>query len=311
MSDVDTAADTARSTMIALRVVALAALYFLCFSAIAAALLPPAPGAQPASDPVTAAGALLVMTALNSVVIAYVVRRSRWSGWTLAAALWLVLYGVTTVMPQIESAYFVTRLPAGMLPRLFLTGAIVSALVSPLAVKLLGRWRHGADTDSDAPRLRLTAREWAVRLAIVVVAYLVLYFGFGYYVAWQSEAVRAYYGGVDPGSFVAQLRSVVRDTPMLVPLQMLRALLWVAIAVPVIRMTTGPWWQAALCVALLFSVVMNSQLLLPNPYMPRDVRLTHLVETASSNFIFGWVLVAVLLGRRGRTSMRVASASAA
>lgn len=299
--------------MIALRVAALAVLYFVCFTAVAAALLPPAPGVPPASDPVTAAWALLAMTAANSVVIAYVVRRSRWSGWTLATALWLVLYGVTTVMPQIETAFFITRLPPGMLPRLFLSGAIVTASISPIAVKLLGRWREGADADAgdDAPRLRLTAGEWVVRLAIVVVAYLVLYFGFGYYVAWQSEAVRAYYGGVDPGSFAAQLRTVVRDTPLLVPLQVLRALLWVAIAVPVIRMTTGPWWRAALCVALLFAVVMNTQLVLPNPYMPRDVRLAHLVETASSNFIFGWVLVAALLWRRGGTPMRVAPATAA
>jgi len=296
--------------MIALRVAALSVLYFVCFAAVAAVLLPLAPGVQPASDPVTAACALLVMTASNSVVIAYVVRRSHWSGWTLAAALWLVLYGVTTVMPQIETAYFVTRLPVGVLPRLFLSGAIVTALISPLAVKLLGRWRQGA-TGIESPRLQLTAREWVARLAIVVAAYLVLYFGFGYYVAWQSEAVRSYYGGVDPGSFTAQFRTVVRDTPLLVPLQVLRALLWVAIAVPVIRMTTGPWWQAALCVALLFAVVMNTQLLLPNPYMPRDVRLAHLVETASSNFIFGWVLVATLLWHRGGTPMRAATAPAA
>jgi len=297
--------------MIALRVAALGVLYFACFAAVAAALLPPAPGVPPASDPVTAAWALLVMTVSNSAVIAYVVRRSRWSGWTLVAALWLVLYGVTTVMPQIETAFFVTRLPPGMLPRLFLSGAIVTALISPIAVRLLGRWREGADAGDDTPRFRLTAGEWVVRLAIVVVAYLVLYFGFGYYVAWRSEAVRAYYGGVDPGSFIAQLRTVVRDTPLLVPLQVLRALLWVAIAIPVIRMTTGPWWRAALCVALLFAVVMNTQLILPNPYMPRDVRLAHLVETASSNFIFGWVLVAALRWRRGGAPMHVAPATAA
>jgi hypothetical protein len=42
--------------------------------------------------------------------------------------------------------------------------------------------------------------------------------------------------------------------------------------------------------------VMNSLLLLPNPYMPHEVRMAHLVETASSNFIFGvfigWLLPA-------------------
>jgi len=43
---------------------------------------------------------------------------------------------------------------------------------------------------------------------------------------------------------------------------------------------------------------MNSQLLLPNPFMPREVRMVHLVETASSNFLFGWLIVLVLEWQR-------------
>jgi hypothetical protein len=162
----------------------------------------------------------------------------------------------------------------------------------------MGRWKLGDFGDVDETRLTLSPAEWAVRLAIIVVAYLWLYFTFGYYVAWKSAAVRAYYGGVDPGSYLAQWRSVLRNTPMLVPLQVVRALLWTALALPVIRMTTGAWWRAGLAVSLLFCVVMNTQLLLPNPYMPTAVRMRHLVETASSNFIFGWVVVGGLLWRR-------------
>jgi hypothetical protein len=86
----------------------------------------------------------------------------------------------------------------------------------------------------------------------------------------------------------------VRDTPWLFPLQALRALLWVALAVPVIRMMKGKWWKAGLAVAFLFGVVMNAQLLLPNPLMPKDVRMAHLLETASSNFLFGWLVVLIL-----------------
>jgi hypothetical protein len=287
--------------MIALRVAGLTVSYFVCFAAVSAALLP-ASREQPASDAASAAGALLAMCALNSAVLAYVVRCSRWSGWRLAAAMYVVIFGVVTVMPQIETAFFITRLPAGMLPRLFLSGAIVAALLSPFAVWIMRRWRHGDSSASDVTRLQLSPREWIVRVSIVTVVYLVLYFTFGYYIAWQNPAVRAYYGGVDPGSYLGMVRNVLRDTPMLVPLQVLRALLWIAIAAPVIRMMTGAWWKTALAVALLFAVVMNSQLLLPNPYMPADVRMTHLVETASSNFIFGWLLVAVLLGRRGRVT---------
>jgi hypothetical protein len=49
-------------------------------------------------------------------------------------------------------------------------------------------------------------------------------------------------------------------------------------------------------VGLLFAVLVNAQLLLPNPYMPDAVRMAHLIETASSTFIFGllvgWLLAA-------------------
>jgi hypothetical protein len=58
-------------------------------------------------------------------------------------------------------------------------------------------------------------------------------------------------------------------------------------------MMKGEWWETGLAVALLFAVV-NLQLLLPNPFMPQEVRMVHLLETTTSNFLFGWVVVLVL-----------------
>jgi len=281
---------------LAVRLVTLATLYFICFAAVSAALLPSiSEQPDPAQADATLA-ALLAVSFLNTAVLAYVILRSRWAGWKLILVIFFVLYGVVTVMPQIETAFFVTRLPPGMLPRLFLAGAIIAALFSPLAVLILGKRRPDRVGDENRPRLQMPATEWAGKLALIVFAYVIIYFTFGYFIAWKSVAVRDYYGGSDPGSFFAQMRAVVRDTPWLLPLQAVRALLWAAIAVPVIRMMRGRWWEAGLAVALLFSVVMNSQLLLPNPLMPREVRLVHLLETASSNFLFGWLVVLVLLG---------------
>lgn len=219
--------------------------------------------------------------------MAYIILRSRWSGWRLMLAIFVVYYGVTTFMSQIESAVFITRLPPGLLPRLFLAGAVIAAPFSILAVLVLGK-RTGIVDESR--RLALQPREWAWRLAVIAVTYVILYFTFGYFIAWQNPAVREYYGGLDHGGFFAHMRFVVSDTPWLVPFQLLRGLLWAAIALPVIFMMKGRRQETALAVGLLFAVVMNSQLLLPNPYMPDGVRMAHLVETASSNFIFGWLV---------------------
>ena len=290
--------------LIAIRLVALTILYFVCFAVVSGALLSPA--AQQ-SDPGQAGGALaalLTVSILNAAVLAYVIIRSRWIGWKLMLTIFFVFYGVTTLMPQIETAFFLTRLPPGMLPRLFLAGAIIAALFSPLAVLILGK-RKPCEPKDEANnqshlRLNMPLGEWVGKLCLIVIAYVVIYFTFGYFIAWKSAAVRAYYGGQDPGSLLTQMSSVIRETPWLIPLQAVRAILWAAIAVPVIRMMKGRWWEAGLAVALLFGVVATSLLLLPNPLMPRDVRMVHLLETATSNFLFGW-LVVVVLCRRGRS----------
>jgi hypothetical protein len=62
-------------------------------------------------------------------------------------------------------------------------------------------------------------------------------------------------------------------------------------------MLKGGWQETALALGLLFAVT-NAQLLLPNPYMPEAVRMTHLIETASSNFIFGCLIGWLLTPRR-------------
>ena len=294
--------------LIAIRLVALTILYFVCFAVVSGALLSPA--AQQ-SDPGQAGGALaalLTVSILNAAVLAYVIIRSRWIGWKLMLTIFFVFYGVTTLMPQIETAFFLTRLPPGMLPRLFLAGAIIAALFSPLAVLILGK-RKPCEPKDEANnqshlRLNMPLGEWVGKLCLIVIAYVVIYFTFGYFIAWKSAAVRAYYGGQDPGSLLTQMSSVIRETPWLIPLQVVRAILWAAIAVPVIRMMKGRWWEAGLAVALLFGVVATSLLLLPNPLMPGDVRMVHLLETATSNFLFGWLVVLVLC--RGRRSEREA-----
>jgi len=130
-------------------------------------------------------------------------------------------------------------------------------------------------------------------LFVIAILYVFIYFTFGYFIAWKSEAVRIYYGGSDPGSFFAHIASLLRGEPLLFLLQVVRGLLWAAIAVPVIRMMRGKWWEAGLAVALLFATA-SSLLLIPNPLMPPEVRMAHLIETVTSNFLFGWLLTILL-----------------
>jgi hypothetical protein len=281
---------------IALRVIVLTVVLFICF-AVAGGLTGPQGDSQTPDQAGGAAVALLAACFLNTLVLTHIILRSRWAGWRLMATVFFVFYGVMTFMSQIESAVFITQLPSGMLPRLFLMGALIAAPFSVLAVLILGKRKAETANSELNTRLVMPTSEWAWKLTVIALAYLILYYTFGYYIAWRNPAVREYYGGSDPGSFLAQMKTVVADTPWLIPFQVLRAMFWTVLALPVVRMMKGQWQETALAIGLLFAVVMTSSLLLPNPYMPEAVRIAHLMETASSNFIFGW-LVGWLLTQR-------------
>jgi hypothetical protein len=53
---------------------------------------------------------------------------------------------------------------------------------------------------------------WLYCAGITVVAFVFLYMLFGHYVAWQSPAVRQYYGGPEQPSFFAALRSSLNES---------------------------------------------------------------------------------------------------
>lgn len=146
--------------------------------------------------------------------------------------------------------------------------------------------------------LQRSVSGWAWRLAVIAVAYLVLYFGAGFIVAWQNPEVRALYGGgVDARVF---------NMALLVPFQVLRSALWVLCALPVLSTTRGRPWQVALVVGLLLALPMNMTHAIPNSLMADSVRLSHFIETASSNFLFGLVVTGVLLWRPARAARPLA-----
>ena len=280
-----------------LKVLALTIVMFLCFAG--AGILVSLQAGTAGGDQGSVTGPLLLACLLNTIILAYLIIRSRWWGWRLIAAVFVAFYGTMTLMSQMETAVFVTRLPAGTLPRLFLAGLLVAAPFSFLAVVVLRRGRaDGTLASAHSASLGATASEWAWKLSVVMLAYLLLYFGFGYFVAWRNPELRAYYGGSDEGSFLAQMAAVLGHRPWLVPFQMARALLWTAIAWPLMRMTAGGRLEASVALGCVFAVLMTSMLLIPNPLMPETVRHSHILEIAPSNFLFGMLIGGLLAPRR-------------
>ncbi len=154
-------------------------------------------------------------------------------------------------------------------------------------------WKAKSASAEIAP---MPLKEWLWKLGVIYIAYLVLYYSAGYFIAWQNPEVRAFYGS--PGEalpFFQQMAHIFTNDPWLTPYQLLRTLIWVAGALFIIRGSRLSLWQTALIVGLALSVPQNIGHILPNSLIPlNSVRMSHLVETASSTFVFGLIVTWLL-----------------
>lgn len=287
-----------------IRVLALYVLFLVCFvagSAPVASALPEAAASEPGL--VSPVAGLLIIALVNVAVVSGLILTSRWSGWKLAISLALAYFGAVTLLPQVETWFFLSSISVdrAVLPRLFLMGVPTAFLFVPLAVWILGRGRAPRDGPAHSA-LRMPGREWIWKLTALAVAYVVLYWCAGYFIAWQNPELRAFYG--QPGDalpFLEHTATTLRRDPRIFVFQLFRALLWVLCAVPIILGSRVGLWATALLVGLLFSLPQNVGQILANPLMPSaSVRLSHLVETASSTFVFGVLVVWLLRRKSGR-----------
>jgi hypothetical protein len=193
-------------------------------------------------------------------------------------------------MSQIETAWFndSLKMPVNTILMIVTGGAIMSVLFSLSATWITGKSKRSDQTPTalQIPGLKSLIKPVAI-LAIII--WPMVYFLAGYFIAWQFADIRAYYSGstsIDP-LYVMMKENVISG---LYFFQIFRGLLWVLIAMMVFISTTGTWIRKGMIMGLLLSCLGSSQLLLPNPIMPEMVRMGHLLETSTSNFIWGFIL---------------------
>lgn len=231
---------------------------------------------------------LLVVAAVDTAVLGAWVRGSALRGWRGWLTLLAVFYGVRTFTSQIEAWYFMPNVGGGLVPALLAMTVPLSLLWTAALL-----WAWGPRGPATPPPPLPAGFAWRV-LALAALVYPALFFGFGYFVALQSAAVRDFYGINELIGFGPHMIATFSADPWIYPFEALRGALWVALAWLMLRTWRGPWWTGVALVAACFALVQNSVHLLPNPLMPRDVQLYHFIETASSNALWaaciGWAL---------------------
>jgi len=289
-----------------LRVLAVCLLLAVCFAVggvlsgldkiaeqtVASQFVPPA-NQQVPQMPEDFLPSFLIFTLCAGGTLSYLILRSRWHGWMLAGAIFVSMYGISTVASQLDSiALLSNKLPQGMIRAIFVQGAIAAALFAPLAVLALGKWR-GSVRAPVSPAAPLKFGSILLRLAILVAAFVFLYLFFGYYVAWRNPELRRFYAGPEFATFWESLRRNWTSSHWVYGLAAFRGLLYIACLYPLVRMLHTSRWESALAAAL-FSACWTTVLLLPNPLMPAGVARSHFWETLGFNLVFGalagWLL---------------------
>lgn len=233
---------------------------------------------------------VLAVSLLNASVLVLVLKQTRSSWLGTTAILSLSFFACMTFFSQTEVFFFIKN-PWPILKLTLTMGAVVSLSTSAFAA--LFRVSRSADSQAE-----VHSPAWiSLRSMSLVPLYAVLYLTFGYFVAWQSESVREFYSGSNQLLGFWEHMSSPATTQRVLPLQLVRGFLWSMLFVFMGRNLVGHPRTIAIAVALAAAVWMNAQLLLPNPYMPNDVRMIHLIETASSNLIFGYIGMLILLRR--------------
>lgn len=244
---------------------------------------------------------ILGLQFLQTVALAYLAIRSRWSGLRLIGSISVLYFCTATALTQIETiVYLDDVMEPGMQTGIILMGLFAAVVFPPILVFTLRGWQRRFPADEKHFEPLRTDRSLRWKLPLGGAIYLAFYYLFGYYVAWQSPELRDFYQGTDPGSFLAQMGGIVRDTPWMLPFQFLRGLCWALLGLLGVRMMRGQWWEAGLALSLIFTVP-SLYLLVPNPIMPETIRIAHLIETVPYQFAYGW-LAAFLFGWRQRNA---------
>ncbi len=243
------------------------------------------PASTDLAEQQNAFGLFVLMCTINSITLFTLAKYSSWTGKRLSLGIFIIYFGIAPFMSLIEAVFFLSSpTPTVALSLMAMQG------FSILLVALVVPFSTGKRKVSDESLLstRLASSAALLRTAsLIAVAYLVIYWVFGYYVAWQDADLRAFYGGNELVPFFDHLINSIQQGPGIFLFQLFRGVLWAGLAYVIYRMVNKGPFATMILTGLCFSLLMATGLLLPNEYMPENVRSVHMIEVLSSNAVFG------------------------
>ncbi|MCK4541380.1 MAG: hypothetical protein KAU17_03985 [Spirochaetales bacterium] len=175
---------TKEITLVGLKIIVLAFILFGLYSIDFLGLSPSASLRTGLEEARTAPATLLLISALHAAVLSWPILRSRWMGWRLISAIFLLFYGVTTLMVAIEAVYLPEALPPDLVLILVVNGGITAVIFSVLAVLIHGRMKGDGGPREPNRRLIMPWTQWIWKVVLIGIVWVFLFIFFGWIVVW-------------------------------------------------------------------------------------------------------------------------------
>lgn len=238
---------------------------------------------------------VLISTCWIIFTMVYIINNCMTEGLKLILyTIWIIFF-VNTAMTQIETLFFgeafrglikedILMICLANLIPITLTGAIAG---------LIFKRKNNYDKVEEH-RSRIDIKKSIITVLFIGFIYVIIYFTFGYFVAWKCEMLRVFYSGfsLDSG-FIEKLISNWRDNAIIYPFQYIRGILFACSGLALLNMKWKHKYDFIVSLSLVY-LCTAIQLIVPNFLFPDEVRLAHFFEMFSSMLLFG-IITSVLL----------------
>lgn len=213
------------------------------------------------------------------VILGLYVSYSSLRGLKLVLSVFFIYYIIGHVNLLIEAYIFNVTDRAETIKEMF-QGLFTVAVFSPLFVLVLNKWEGSSES------LRFKGRSvfsWIWRGVTGIFIYLIFYIGAGMILQATYPDLMSFYEGKLPAADVMILT------------QFPRGLLFVLVAILMLRTLKLPQFKKALITGLVFSIIGGiAPLIPPSEFMPENIRMVHGIEVGTSNFLYGMALTYLL-----------------
>ena len=223
----------------------------------------------------------VVSAFLIVILLGFYVSNSCLRGLRLVLSVFFIYYIIGHLNLLVEGYIFNVTDRAETTKEMF-QGLFTVAIFAPLFVLFLNKWEGSSESLLFKGR---SVFSWIWRSVLGIFIYLMFYIVAGMILQATYPALMSFYEGKLPAPDVMILT------------QFQRGLLFVLVAILMLRTLKLPQFKKAMLIGLVFSIIGGiAPLIPPSEFMPPNIRLVHGIEVGISNFLYGMAL-AYLLGQ--------------